>query len=70
VAKCLKHGTADLKVSGSGPLATGIFPFKLHSALTQNIEEKGYLRCFGGDIKLLIPGDLGSLATIVVSLLG
>ena len=37
----LKCWTADLEVPGSGPTGQqGFFPFRIHSALTQEIEKK------------------------------
>jgi len=59
VAKWLKRWTADLEVQVLALLATGVFLFRVHSALTQKVDKlrrRVTFVPFRGDIKLSVPG--------------
>ena len=58
VAYWLKHWTADQKVKGSSPTCSrDLFLSWVHSALPQQLSRRFTFVSFGGDIKLLVPGN-------------
>ena len=66
VAYWLKHWTADQKVKGSSPTCSrdlflswvhSALPQQLSRALPQQLSRRFTFVSFGGDIKLLVPGN-------------
>ena len=65
MAYWLKHWTMDRKIQGSSPTSSrDLFLLWVHSALPQKLSRRFSFSSFGGDVKLLVPGNPIKLAAI------